>query len=67
MKNDTTLDQINFIHRYMAAKNAATGSDVDQNANVANKHIATLSYEWPKKCIFSLKRELMVDKLCCLF
>lgn len=63
MKNDTTLDQINFIHRYMAAKNAATGSDVDQNANVANKNIATLAAELPKKSIIALNRELMREKL----
>ena len=63
MKNDTTLDQINFIHRYMTAKNAATGSDVDQNANVANKNIATLAAELPKKSIIALNRELMHEKL----
>ena len=63
MKNDTTLDQINFIHRYMTAKNAATGSDVDQNANVANKNIATLAAELPKKSIIALNRELMREKL----
>ena len=67
MKNDTTLDQINFIHRYMAAKNAATGSDVDQNANVANKNIATLAAELPKKSIIALNRELMREKLTAMY
>lgn len=67
MKNDTTLDQINFIHRYMAAKNAATGSDVDQNANVANKNIATLAAELPKKSIIALNRELMREKLTSMY
>ena len=67
MKNDTTLDQINFIHRYMAAKNAATGSDVDQNANVANKNIATLAAELPKKSIIALNRELMREKLITMY
>lgn len=67
MKNDTTLDQINFIHRYMAAKNAATGSDVDQNANVANKNIATLAAELPKKSIIALNRELMREKLISMY
>ena len=67
MKNDTTLDQINFIHRYMAAKNAATGSDVDQNANVANKNIATLAAELPKKNIIALNRELMREKLTAMY
>lgn len=67
MKNDTTLNQINFIHRYMAAKNAATGSDVDQNANVANKNIATLAAELPKKSIIALNRELMREKLTAMY
>lgn len=67
MKNDTTLDQINFIHRYMTAKNAATGSDVDQNANVANKNIATLAAELPKKSIIALNRELMREKLTTMY
>ena len=67
MKNDTTLDQINFIHRYMAAKNAATGSDVDQNANVANKNIATMAAELPKKSIIALNRELMREKLTSMY
>ena len=67
MKNDTTLDQINFIHRYMAAKNAATGSDVDQNANVSNKNIATLAAELPKKSIIALNRELMREKLTAMY
>ena len=67
MKNDTTLDKINFIHRYMAAKNAATGSDVDQNANVANKNIATLAAELPKKSIIALNRELMREKLTAMY
>ena len=67
MKNDTTLDQINFIHRYMTAKNAATGSDVDQNANVANKNIATLAAELPKKSIIALNRELMREKLTAMY
>lgn len=67
MKNDTILDQINFIHRYMAAKNAATGSDVDQNANVANKNIATLAAELPKKSIIALNRELMREKLTAMY
>lgn len=49
MKQDTTENKIEFIQKYMAARNAATGSDVDQNANVTNKNIATLSAELPKK------------------
>lgn len=63
MKPDTTENKIAFIRRYMKAQNAATGSDVDQNANVATKNIATLSAELPKKDIIALNRELMRQKL----
>ena len=63
MKQETIQDKINFIKKYMTAKNAATGSDVDQNANVANKNIATLAAELPKKDIIALNRELMRLKL----
>jgi len=63
MKPDTTENKIAFIKKYMAAQNAATGSDVDQNANVATKNIATLSAELPKKDIIALNRELMRQKL----
>lgn len=63
MKADTTENKIDFIKRYMGAKNAATGSDVDQNANVATKNIATMSAELPKKDIIALNRELMRQKL----
>ena len=63
MKPDTTENKIAFMRKYMTAKNAATGSDVDQNANVANKNIATLAAELPKKDIIALNRELMRQKL----
>ena len=51
MQPDTTENKIAFIRKYMTAKNAATGSDVDQNANVSNKNIATMAAELPKKDI----------------
>lgn len=63
MKQDTIENKINFIRKYMTAKNAASGSDVDQNANVANKNIATLAAELPKKDTIALNRELMRLKL----
>lgn len=63
MQPDTTENKIAFIRKYMKAQNAASGSDVDQNANVANKNIATLSAELPKKDIIALNRELMRQKL----
>lgn len=63
MQPDTTENKIAFIRKYMKAQNAATGSDVDQNANVATKNIATLAAELPKKDIIALNRELMRQKL----
>lgn len=67
MRPDTTENKIAFIRKYMTAKNAATGSDVDQNANVANKNIATMAAELPKKDIIALNRELMRQKLTLLY
>lgn len=63
MQPDTVENKIAFIRKYMVAQNAATGSDVDQNANVATKNIATMSAELPKKDIIALNRELMRQKL----
>jgi ribonucleoside-triphosphate reductase len=67
MKPDTIENKIAFIRKYMVAKNAASGSDVDQNANVTNKNIATLSAELPKKDMIALNRELMREKLTSLY
>ena len=67
MKPDTTENKIAFIRKYMVAKNAASGSDVDQNANVTNKNIATMAAELPKKDMIALNRELMHQKLTSLY
>ena len=67
MQPDTTENKIAFIRKYMTAKNAATGSDVDQNANVSNKNIATMAAELPKKDIIALNRELMRQKLTSIY
>lgn len=67
MRPDTTENKIAFIRKYMTAKNAATGSDVDQNANVANKNIATMAAELPKKDIIALNRELMRQQLTLMY
>lgn len=32
---------VNFIHKYRKACNAASGSEVDANGNVATKNVAT--------------------------
>ena len=67
MRPDTTENKIAFIRKYMTAKNAATGSDVDQNANVSNKNVATMAAELPKKDIIALNRELMRQKLTLMY
>lgn len=67
MQPDTTENKIAFIRKYMTAKNAATGSDVDQNANVSNKNIATMAAELPKKDIIAFNRELMRQKLTSMY
>lgn len=59
LKPDTIEGKMEFIDRYMVAKNAATGSDVDQNANVSDKNIATLAAELPKKDNILLQRAVM--------
>ena len=67
MQIESVDKQIQFIQNYMSAKNAATGSEVDQNANVANKNIATMAAELPKKNMIALNRELMYRKLTTLY
>lgn len=42
------LNRDDFIHNYIKATNASTGSKYDSNANVSNKNIATLNAEIPK-------------------
>ena len=40
---------VNFINKYKKAINASSGSEVDSNANVENKNIATMQGEIPKR------------------
>ena len=56
-------DKLNFLMDYCDAKNAATGSKFDANANVENKNIATLIGELPKKNFIRLNRRLLTDRL----
>lgn len=60
---ETTDQKIQFIRNYMKAQNAASGSEVDQNANVSSKNIATMFAELPKKDMIAVNRVLMVEKL----
>lgn len=54
---------INFIEKYKKAQNASTGSEVDSNANVDNKNIATMQGELPKRDLIGANRLLMINKL----
>lgn len=52
-----------YIGRYIKAKNAATGSDFDSNANVTEKNIATLNGELFKGDVIKLNRSRLTDKI----
>ena len=54
---------LEFIKRYTKAKNAASGSEVDANSNVANKNIATMAPEIHKKANIFANRLGMHDRI----
>lgn len=56
-------DKLSFLMDYCEAKNPATGSKYDANANVENKNIATLIGEIPKPNFIRLNRRLLTDRL----
>ena len=56
-------DKLNFMSNYCSAKNAASGSKFDANANVENKNVATLIGELPKSNFIRLNRRLITDRL----
>lgn len=56
-------DKLRFLLDYCEAKNPATGSKFDANANVENKNIATLIGELPKQNFIRLNRRLLTDRL----
>lgn len=56
-------EKLNFMMDYFNAKNAATGSKFDANANVENKNMATLIGELPKSNFIRLNRRLITDRL----
>lgn len=60
---DNYRKNVNFIKKYAKSINASSGSEVDANANVANKNIATCMGELPKKNIIGTNRLLMYDKI----
>ena len=54
---------VNFMKKYMDAINPATGSEVDSNANVEHKNIATMAPEIHKKANIFANRLAMHDKI----
>ena len=56
-------EKLNFLIDYCDAKNPATGSKYDANANVENKNIATLIGELPKQNFIRLNRRLLTDRI----
>ena len=58
-----TAAKLRFLIDYCNARNAATGSKFDANANVENKNLATLIGEIPKGDFIRLNRRLLCDKI----
>ncbi|MDR3119107.1 MAG: anaerobic ribonucleoside-triphosphate reductase [Mediterranea sp.] len=56
-------DKLKFLIDYCDARNAASGSKYDSNANVENKNIATLIGELPKSNFIRLNRRMLTDQL----
>lgn len=52
-----------FIKDYAQAKNAATGSKYDANANVTEKNIVTLNGELFKGDVIKVNRAILTDKI----
>lgn len=58
-----TAEKLRFLIDYCNARNAASGSKFDSNANVENKNLATLIGEIPKGDFIRLNRRLLCDKI----
>lgn len=56
-------NKINFIHNYIDAGNAATGSIFDPNSNVSHKNVATMNAELNKDINIQIKRELVCEQI----
>ena len=56
-------EKVDFLINYCNAKNAATGSKYDANANVEKKNIATLIGELPKANFIRLNRRMLSERI----
>jgi len=63
LEDREVLEKLSFLMDYCDAKNPASGSKYDANANVDNKNIATLIGELPKSNFIRLNRKLLTDRL----
>ena len=61
--NKDQVKDIEFIHDYMKASNAATGSKFDANANVENKNIVTMGNELHKYKNILDNRKMIYDRI----
>ena len=60
---DQMKDRLGFILSYIEAQNPASGSEVDSNANVTSKTLATLEAELYKPYTIELNRRMVCAKL----
>ncbi len=60
-------DRADFIQSYVHAQNAASGSQVDANANVTQRTMATMEAEMYKPLTIQLNRKLVTEKIRELF
>lgn len=67
LSNMQVKDRLDFIRSYTEAINASSGSEVDANANVTRKTLATLEAELYKPYTIALNRQLVTEKLTKMF
>lgn len=63
LSNHQVKNRLDFIRAYTKASNASSGSEVDANANVTRKTLATLEAEVYKPYTIALNRQLVTEKL----
>lgn len=67
MSKEIVERQFRFIKNYITASNAASGSEVDSNANVTSRNVATMFAELPKKDMIEFNRAIVRNYLTELF
>ena len=63
MTKEQLKEKMNFIKVYAGSINAATASEVDPNANITSKNVATLMPDLFKDFNVQLKRALISEKI----